>query len=350
MSVALVIPAFEPPVSLVDLVEALAASPVSSGSVVDDGSSAGHAGIFDRLQSVPRVVVLRHAVNLGKGAALKTGITHALSAHPNDDGVVTADADGQHTAADVIGVVDALQRDPGALVLGARRFSSRVPMRSRAGNAVTRWALRIVSGQMLSDTQTGLRGIPRGLAAEMTRVTASGYEFELDMLIAAKHLNYPVREVAIDAIYLDGNRGSHFNPVFDSMRIYFVLLRFSLVSLSTAAIDNAMFVTIFGLTGTIWQAQAVGRLTGALFNYPMARRAVFLSQREVWSTLPKYLLLVAASGAMSYALLRGLMAWSGLPALWAKILAESLLFPVSFVIQRDVIFVAPRPGAQADRS
>ncbi len=62
----------------------------------------------------------------------------------------------------------------------------------------------LLIGQRMSDTQTGLRGVPRALATELLRLPAAGYEFELDMLVLAKHLAVSVREVPIATVYLDG--------------------------------------------------------------------------------------------------------------------------------------------------
>ena len=219
MSIVL-IPAYKPGLELVELVRAL---PEFVVVVVDDGSGPEFAGIFEKLEGVR---IVRHAVNLGKGAALKTGMNYALVEFPDLAGIVTADADGQHDPDDVRRVAQRLKEHPEALVLGARTFGGGVPLRSRLGNSITRSVMRIAVGHRLSDTQTGLRAIPRGLMERMLRVSASGYEFELEMLIAAKHLGVEVIEQPIQTIYGEGNPTSHFEPLRDSMRIYFVLLRF----------------------------------------------------------------------------------------------------------------------------
>lgn len=339
MRLTAVIPAYQPDPRLVDVVGGLVASPLRAVVVVDDGSGPAFEAIFDAIRALPKVVVLRHAVNLGKGAALKTALNHVVGLASDDVGVVTADADGQHAVEDILRVAEALEREPQALVLGVRTFSSDVPLRSRFGNVLTRLMMRLLVGQALTDTQTGLRGIPRALAAELLRVTSSGYEFELDMLIASKHLAYPIRQVPIRTIYIDGNRTSHFNPVWDSMRIYFVLLRFSFVSLATAIIDNAVFFLVFRLTGVVWQSQAGGRAVALVFNYVMARRAVFLTRSSHAATLPRYLALVVLSGLASYALLTVFARAFHLPVVWAKLLAEGLLFLANFAVQRDFVFV-----------
>jgi putative flippase GtrA len=343
MNVVVIIPAYQPQDALADLVGRLATSPVEALVVVDDGSDGAHRAAFDAIRDLPKVHLLRHETNLGKGAALKTGIAYALGTIPDCLGIVTADADGQHTPGDILGVARALTERPGDLILGARRFGPGVPLRSRWGNRITRVMLRLVLGKKLADTQTGLRGIPRALLDHLPRIAATGYEFELDMFTAAKHRGIGFHEVPVETIYLEGNRSSHFNPLRDSMRIYFVLLRFAMLSLATALVDNLVFFAAFEWGASVLGAQAAARAAAVLVNYPAARRAVFLSHEPHRSTLPRYLALVLTSGALAYGLM-GLLAphWGVLPA---KVAAESLLFLVNFVVQRDFVFVKARPRA-----
>jgi putative flippase GtrA len=338
IDVSVVIPAFKPNHNLPVLIQRLSAGGVAAIVVVDDGSGADYESCFTAIQQIPNVHVLRHALNLGKGAALKTGINYVLCTFPGQAGIVTADADGQHAAEDVLMIGCLLQKDDPALILGVRQFDSGTPLRSRFGNQVTRSVLRAVVGQKLADTQTGLRGIPRAVAAELLRIPSNGYEFELDALIACKHKSVPIREEPIETIYLDGNRSSHFNPVIDSMKIYFVLLRFALVSLATAVLDNAVFFGAFRITAVIWKSQVAGRAAALIFNYIGGRRAVFLSREPHAVTLPKYLLQVGFNGILSYGLMSLLMSRAGLPLTWAKILAETALFLPNFAIQRDFVF------------
>lgn len=348
MNMTVVIPALRPGPALAGLVRDLSLAGIRHIIVVDDGSGDGSREVFDACLALPGVEVIRHAANLGKGAALKTGIRHAMAAEAGGAGVVTADADGQHLSQDILRVAAALEENPDCLVLGARTFGGEVPWRSRVGNTVTRRLVRLLAGQPLTDTQTGLRGIPRSLLPHLVEIASCGYEFELDMLIAAKHRGHRIVEIPIRTVYEAGNRASHFNPLLDSMRIYFVLLRFSALSLLTAALDNAVFFLCFGVTSAVGRSQIAARAAAVLFNYGAARRAVFLSSERHRIVLPKYLLLVAASGTASYALiglLRGAFGW---PVMAAKIAAESILFLANFVIQRDVVFRRREPAAATD--
>src|ERR1700733_7900602 len=177
--VTVLIPAYQPNAALIELVRDLLARGVPSIEVVDDGSGPEYRWVFDELELLAPVHILRHAVNLGKGAALKTGMNHILAEEPGLTGIVTADADGQHHSADVVGVCERFAESPDALVLGARSFDgaptqSKVPLRSRFGNVLTRRAMHMLVGQNLTDTQTGLRAIPRALVLRLLKVPASG--------------------------------------------------------------------------------------------------------------------------------------------------------------------------------
>lgn len=335
---AIVIPAYRPELRLLDLIGALVEGRAQAIVLVDDGSGPAYEEIFSRATEFPKVRLARHAVNLGKGAALKTGINYAMCAYPALQGVVTADADGQHHPEDIQAVADQLAAEPDRLILGSRTFAAGVPLRSRVGNVVTRTVMGALVGERVSDTQTGLRGIPVSLLPHLMRLESNGYDFELDMLIAVRQQAMRITEVPIRTIYEPGNRTSHFNPLIDSMKIYFVLLRFSSVSLMTAAIDTVVFYLAYRRLGNIAASQAMGRVLAVAFNYSMVRRAVFFSKLRHATVLPKYLLLVCLSGGASYAGIQLLNSRFHIQPLPAKLFVETLLFFANFAIQRDFIF------------
>ena len=335
---AAVIPAYRPSAGLVDLVRALSRETFSAIVVVDDGSGAAFQEIFAEVAQLPKVHLLRHAINLGKGAALQTAFNYTLCEFPGLTGVVTADADGQHHPEDIESVAAALQAHPQSLVLGSRAFAGEVPLRSRIGNVATRGIVHMLLGTKINDTQTGLRGIPASLLPHLLRIESRGYEFELEMLIAAHRLSIPLIEEPIRTIYEDGNLSSHFNPIVDSMKIYFVLLRFGAVAFLTAALDNLVYILVYHRLGQVLPSQILGRLVSVCFNYTMVRRTVFVSHEQNKKALPKYLLLVLASGSASYAGIMFLSSRLGVPAVPAKLLMETLLFAVNFAVQRLFIF------------
>src|ERR1700678_739874 len=141
---AVLIPAYKPGPEFPVLVEGLIRLGVERIVIVDDGSGVWFRSRFDEAAAHPQVLVCRHAINLGKGAALKTGINAILCDNPDIAVIVTADADGQHAPEDILAVAHAAAAHPGALVMGARQFSERVPLRSRLGNNATKIVMRIV--------------------------------------------------------------------------------------------------------------------------------------------------------------------------------------------------------------
>jgi glycosyltransferase involved in cell wall biosynthesis len=146
---AVLIPAYKPDERMLQLIEALKTLGFSRQIVVDDGNGEDYAPLFERAKAAG-AEVLHHPVNQGKGAALKTGLTHILSTQPCP--VITVDADGQHDPKDVQRIAEKMAGKPEALVLGVRD-KSRMPARSKFGNTLTCWTLGAVSGLWVDDTQ-----------------------------------------------------------------------------------------------------------------------------------------------------------------------------------------------------
>jgi glycosyltransferase involved in cell wall biosynthesis len=335
--IAVLIPARRLEPALAPLVDALLDAGFGAIVLVDDGIPAEDKPAFDALGLKPRLHLLRHAINLGKGRALKSGINRFLTALSDFTGLVTADADGQHSAGDILRVADALLASPGRAVLGCRNLAGDVPLRSRIGNALTCEVFRFVSGHRVSDTQTGLRAFPTALLPELMALPGERYEYEMTVLAhLCLHGATPI-EVPISTIYIDDNRSSHFNPVRDSMRIYFVLLRFYTSSLISAGLDLAGFSAAFWLTHNILLAVAVGRCS-SLVNFALNRRLVFHHRDSVGKSLWRYYLLAAALAAISYGSIRSLSMWLGWNVVGIKVLVESLLSLVSFSVQRTLVF------------
>lgn len=226
MAFTVLIPALNPSRSLAQVAAELAADArVERILLVDDGSSAQFLPAIEEARRIGKVEHLAHERNLGKGAALKTGIRRFLESSRAADTLVTADADGQHLPGDILTVAAVGAAHPEALVLGARAFSEDVPLRSRFGNDLTRLLFREITGQAVPDTQTGLRAIPRALLEKLLTVRASRYEFELEMLLLATLDRVPILAVPIQTVYVENNASSHFRPIVDSLRVYAVLLR-----------------------------------------------------------------------------------------------------------------------------
>jgi putative flippase GtrA len=127
----------------------------------------------------------------------------------------------------------------------------------------------------------------------------------------------------------------------ESLRLRYVLLRYSMSSLFSAIVDNAVFLIAFAATSSILGAQALGRCASVGLNFSLNRTQVFHSHASGPGAFARYLALVAGSGAASYGLIRVLVA-AGAPVLPSKLAAESLLFFGNFAVQRARIFPSDR--------
>ena len=268
-----------------------------------------------------------------------------INSAPDTAGVVTADADGQHLAADIRRVAERLEQLPGdrTLILGSRGFSGEVPLRSRFGNVMTRGIFKVLIGRALTDTQTGLRGIPRSFLGELLQVSAGRYEFELEMLIRAAARRMSIEEVTIATVY-GTFATSHFNPLRDSLRIYFVFLRFLSLSIITAAIDYAAFAVVFTARREILTAIVVARLIAGTFNFLANRSVVFRSRGNAASEAAKYAALVVGLMLISYALISALVNVFHFNVYVSKVLVEGTLFLASFALQNLIVFARTNTG------
>lgn len=331
-----VIPAYNPDETLLRLVRELRVHfPLV---VVNDGSDSDLQ--FEKLVATEGVTLLVHDANRGKGAALKTAFRHALDKHPNGIGVLTLDADGQHRPRDVLRVAEHLRERPESLVLGVRGFTGGIPWRSRVGNLLTQWIMRIFIGIRISDTQTGLRGIPTSALPALLEIPFNRYEFETEMLCAMKESDFAFEEVPIETIYLNANQGSHFRPVLDSLRVYWVLLRHMLAGVASVAVDYAVYLVTLALSGHILSSVYAGRLSSLLINFLLVKHFAFRSRSRGARQFLLYLMQVLGMAFVTAYVVRMADSLLGIAPAYSKIPVDILMYPINFTIQRILIFRA----------
>lgn len=331
-----VIPAYQPDEKLLRTVEELRAKTDYAIVVVDDGSTPDRQPVFASLD--PDVTVLRHDVNRGKGRALKTAFAYIQERFPQNEGIVTVDADGQHLLGDIVRVSEAWAAHPDALVLGSRRFTGNVPFKSRAGNAITRKVFHISTGVKVFDTQTGLRAFAVNRIPMMLEMHGDRYEYEINVLLYATRHHVPILEVWIETVYIEDNASSHFHPVRDAWRIYKMILLFVASSLLSALVDYVLvlaFSAVFAMQAQgLLLSVVLARVISSFLNYMLNRKFVF-GDRSRRSVL-RYYLVAAGILLANYGLLSALSAV--LPLALAKLLVELALYPLSFYLQRKFVF------------
>ena len=344
--VPVIIPAYEPDEKLIVMMDELAEADLCPVIVVDDGSGSEYEGLFAAVKE-KGAVVLTHAVNMGKGRALKTAFNFCLNEYSDMVGVITADSDGQHSTDDIRRCMDALLEDESALVLGVRNFDgSGIPARSVFGNKVTSVVMKFLTGLSISDTQTGLRGISSEFMKVLLTEKGERFEFEMNMLMDAKELGIKIREVPIKTIYLEENRSSHFNPVRDSIRIYAIFFKFLFSSLSSSIVDIVLFGLFCSLLrntnpviGYIMLATILARVISAAYNFTINYKVVFKGKGSKKSAAVKYIILAVCimllSGGM-VSFFHGIM--PEVPEFVVKLPVDTVLFLLSFFVQREIVY------------
>lgn len=355
----ILIPSLEPDERLPAYIQKLSESGFGHIVIVDDGSSEAYQPIFKEVEGVDRAVVLHHDVNHGKGVALKTGYKYILDHLPDVAGVITADADGQHTVPDCIRLAEEIGKGEKALYLGSRDFSlENIPPKSRSGNKITSVVFKLLYGQYLPDTQTGLRAFRREELPFMINVEGERFEYEMKVLIACSRAGIPMIPVTIETIYENENKGTHFHPIKDSWKIYKVILgsffKFMGASIISFLADHLLFNLfsgwLFPLLGIHLNvslplgihldntslANYTARLFSAILNFRLNKDMVFKvrgSKGAGW----RYALVAVGIVILSTLGIKGLGKLGMAPWL-AKVIVDTLLYFVSYRAQQQWVF------------
>ena len=362
--ISVVHPSLDPDEKLNAVIDGLLEYGFTDIILVNDGSRAENLHYFtDAAAAHPEIHFLQHEVNRGKGAALKTAFTWFLANRPDGLGVVTVDGDNQHHPADTRACCERML-ETGHIVLGCRDFTlDNVPARSRFGNHVTSAVFRIFVGMTVSDTQTGLRAIPRDALEILTAVKGDRFEYETNMLLAMKDNGLPFEEVKIRTVYIEENASSHFHPIRDSWRIYKLILahffRYTLSSLTSALVDTAAF-SLLGWVLRHWMegfaltaAAGVGaRIISSQLNFFLNKKLVFRSHASTGRAMLRYYCLAIPQMCIQVLLTQGVYALLHIAdsqyvlrtLIYAVVMA--VLYVVSYMIQQCWVFAPRKRGSQ----
>lgn len=351
--IPIVIPAYEPDDRLIDLLDQINTNKIGIVILVDDGSGEKFRKIFEEAEKRIKATggcLLKHSVNMGKGKALKTAFSYIIENYPAAVGAVTADSDGQHTVECIQKVSENLMNYPNNLILGVRTFDGEdIPWKSRFGNKLTEKIFSYVAGIHVSDTQTGLRGIPMQFMKELIHMEGDRFEFEMRMLLECAG-RYNVTEVPIQTIYdSKENHQTHFNPVSDSLKIYRILggkfVKYIISSFSASIIDLLMFsIFCFGLKNRypemyVALATMSARAISATYNYIINYKIVFKSRESVGMSGMKYIILAIAQMCISALLVTLFVKFVPIvPEVIEKVIVDTGLFFLSYYIQQKYVF------------
>lgn len=345
-----VIPALNPIPNLISLVQGLLEWGVPQLIIVNDGSDSSYNYIFCELEKYEHCIVLTHEVNRGKGRALKTAFSYFLEHYSYYDGVVTADADGQHKEEDICRICEKLSLKQNSLILGVRNFrEDNVPKRSYMGNMVTSRIFQLLYGTYLNDTQTGLRGLPSNELPWIAQLKGERYDYEINMLIKARRRNLNFTAIPIKTVYFDNNSGSHYKTFKDSVPIFLCLIS-GLLQFSGATIISGCFdvISFFILNSFLFSSLSapvrillstvVARAISSIFNYLMNRRLIFDDMGKLRSSALRYYILCVIQIFVSYVLVYTASLYWKVNESIIKLLVDIILGFGSYQVQLRWVF------------
>ena len=212
-SLSIIIPAYNEEASIANVLQGL--EPWRARAeiiIVDDCSTDRTAQIAE--QAGFRVI--RHRMNKGYGAALKTGIRAATG-----DIIVMMDADSEHNAAQISNLLDHL--DDNDMVVGARTKDSHAPLIRRPG----KWLLSKVANYLaqtnIPDLNSGFRAFRKDVAKLFLHILPNGFSFTTTLTLALFKEGYSVAYVPITTSPRIGT--STVNPLRDGLNTLMLIIR-----------------------------------------------------------------------------------------------------------------------------
>ena len=339
----IIIPAYCPDKRLINLIEEIRNKVEIPIILIDDGSGDDYSDIFLETKKFSNCLLYHNNINKGKGATLKNGVMYAIDKFPNNCGYITCDADGQHSADDIIKVANTLIKNPLSLILGVRDFSvNTVPKKSRIGNKISSLLLYFISGLKCSDTQTGLRGIPKNQERFFLSEPGDRYDFEMNFLTNSAKRNIDILEVPIKTIYIDNNKASHFRAIKDSINIFGGILKYSTSSILSFIIDLSLFTIFNSILFKISSLSIIlstifSRLISGVFNFSLNKRWVFNNKNTSINSAIKYAILFFLQMFASGLLVSFFNSFTSNTTL-CKLIIDTILFFVSYFIQKNIVF------------
>jgi len=350
-NVVILIPSFNPSYKLISYIDELINRGITDIIIVNDGSKKECIYIFDKLEKKSQCKVLNHAINQGKGRALKTGFNYFITTYKNKVGVITTDSDGQHNVDDVIRIAKELKNNNCNVILGTRDFNTNtIPLKSKFGNKITSLIYAVLYNKKITDTQTGLRGIPVDVIKKIITLEGEKFEYEINMLIYISRNKINIKEITIDTIYTNKNIESHFKPIMDSLKIYSVIfkmfIKFSFSGIVSALLDITIFTIlvkfiIYGsIQDKIFYGTIIARIISSVLNYFLNKNLVFESNsnKREYKYLLKYYTLCLLQMLVSWLLVITIYKVIKLDEVITKELVDLFLFVVSYQIQSRWIF------------
>jgi glycosyltransferase involved in cell wall biosynthesis len=203
MKTVIIVPVFNEELRVVDTIKTILKNSKNKIIIIDDGSTDNSFKILKKeFNREKRVLIINHAINLGKGAAMKTGAEMAWKL--GAEAIVFIDADGQHDPKFIKAFEDTLKKSQ--VVFGYRELGNNVPWVRRYGNFVAKKLIGVLFNVKRKDLLCGFFGFRKSVYEKICW-TSSRYAVETEIATKVGKLKIPYSEIKIDTIYLDKYKG-----------------------------------------------------------------------------------------------------------------------------------------------
>jgi len=219
MKTFIVIPAYNEEKSIAKVIKDLKKGGYNDIVVVDDGSKDNTFSAAEKAGAD----VLRHFINRGQGAALKTGVDYALMQRA--DMIVTFDADGQHLVSEIKRMTQPIVKGEVDVTLGSRFLDgkTKLPLKKRMVLKGAVFFMWLMYGIKLSDAHNGFRALSRK-AAQKIEIKADRMEHASEIVEEIHKRRMRFKEIPVTIKYTDYSvkKGQ---SVWNSLRIAARMMR-----------------------------------------------------------------------------------------------------------------------------
>lgn len=287
-----------------------------------------------------------HIVNLneqnGKGASIKAGINFAHDNLYNISGYITADADGQHTAEDIMKISRALELRKDSLILGTRNLKkSNAPFSVKFGHFISSVYFKIITGVGCKDTQTGLRGIPASLFDLVMKTKGNRFDYEMNFLTVCADNKIPFYNINTTAKYSKSQKSSY-KILKDSYLIYKTPLKFATASIGCTLVDLILF-TVFtcflpsSILCNVALATLMARIVSGGLNFLINRKMIFNNNTKTKNQAIRFIILFFCIMCASTIIVSAL-SFLPFPVTITKAIVDLLLWTINYTVQRQWVF------------
>lgn len=246
---------------------------------------------------------------------------------------------------DVDQCAELLFKNPQKFILGVRDFSDKgIPFRSRFGNNCTTFMFKVFCGLNIEDTQTGLKGIPCDFLPDLMETQGERFEYASSVLLETKRKGIEILQFPIQTIYINNNETSHFNPLRDSIRIYSLIIKYLLSSISAFILDITMYTLFITLFRRFYPkiyviiSTYLAKIISCSYTYIINKKFVFESSSRRSSTAIKFMVLCVIQSSLSGFFTNGIVLILGWNEILSKICVDTILFFISFKVQDRWVF------------